>query len=376
MASQESQFTCETVPESEILTESEQDELSEIPTTSLDTTRDLRIAIKTALLFQVPWSKIRKELHVTNRQIQYANRHRATPQKNKTGAKPKLSTPRRKVLEDWLLESPSRRHIPWKQIPLRAPEFSDVSQYAIYTAMKTLGYQRRVAKRKGFSADPHVMYERLEFAQQAINWTRERLYLQIFSDEVWVKGGAYTVSFVTVKEDGSDRYLPENLQRKYSKLPAWMFWGTLIKGRKGPYVFFEKEWGNVNSEVYNTYALSLIEEYLTHDSGIFIQDNAPSHRSIETKINLLDRHIPWIPWPRYSPDLNLIEYVWNWIKNWIQAHYWEAVYDTSKLPLGQLKQIILEAWNAVPDSFIESLYNSWWDRCRAVIEANGGPTRY
>ena len=81
--SQESQFTCETLPESEIFTESELDELSEIPTTSLDTTRDQRIAIKTALLFKVPWSKIKKELHVTNRQIQYANRHRVTPQKKK-----------------------------------------------------------------------------------------------------------------------------------------------------------------------------------------------------------------------------------------------------------------------------------------------------
>ena len=54
MDSQESQFTCETLPESEIVPESELDELSEIPTTSLDTTRDQRIAIKTALLSKVP----------------------------------------------------------------------------------------------------------------------------------------------------------------------------------------------------------------------------------------------------------------------------------------------------------------------------------
>jgi hypothetical protein len=66
-------------PELEVMTESELDELSEIPTNSLHTTRDQRIAIKTALLFKVPWSKIREELHVTNRQIQYANRYRATP---------------------------------------------------------------------------------------------------------------------------------------------------------------------------------------------------------------------------------------------------------------------------------------------------------
>ena len=275
-SSQSSHTTCTTLPESEILTESELDE--DIPTTSIKTSRDQRLAIQTALRFKVPWSQIRKELNVTNRQIQYANRHRLTPQKQRCGKRPKLSTPRRRALEAWLLESPSRRHIPWKQIPLYAPEFSDVGEHAIYTAMRALGYQRRVAKRKGFSTDPEVMRERLDFARQAVYWTRERLYAQIFSDEVWAKGGAHTVSFVTVKEDGSDRYLPENLQRKYSKLPAWMFWGTLVSGRKGPFIFFEKEWGSVNSTSYNTHILSLVEEYCTQNPGlIFMQDNAPAH---------------------------------------------------------------------------------------------------
>jgi len=46
------------------------------------------------------------------------------------------------------------------------------------------------------------------------------VYNIMFSDEVWAMGGAHTGSFVTVKEDGSDRYLPEYLQHKYSKLPA------------------------------------------------------------------------------------------------------------------------------------------------------------
>ena len=65
MAFIESQLTCEALPVSEILTESKLED--EIPTTSFDTTRDLRIAIKTTLLFKLPWSKIRQQLHVTNR---------------------------------------------------------------------------------------------------------------------------------------------------------------------------------------------------------------------------------------------------------------------------------------------------------------------
>jgi transposase len=107
-----------------------------------------------------------------------------------------------------------------------------------------------------------------------------------------------------------------------------------------------------------------------------MQDNASCHRSKETQWNLQWRQIPSIKWPQYSPDLNLIEHVWNWIKNYIQEQYWQARYDVAKVPLEQLKAIIWEAWNAVPDSFIETLFSSWWRRCQAVIDTKGGPTKY
>jgi hypothetical protein len=168
MASQESNTTCETLPESEILTESELEDTR--PTTSNNTTRDQCIAIKTALLFKVPWKQIRQELYVTNRQIQYTNRYRATPQKKKrSGTKAVLSTPQKLALEAWLLDSPLRRHIPWKQIPLCTPEFKGFSEQVIQTAILSLGYCRCVTKRKGFSSDPIVIQKRLCFAQEAIN---------------------------------------------------------------------------------------------------------------------------------------------------------------------------------------------------------------
>jgi hypothetical protein len=51
---------------------------------------------------------------------------------------------------------------------------------------------------------------------------------------------------------------------------------------------------------------------------IFWQDNGLAHRSYETKLNLLLRQIPYIKVAPYSPDLNLIEHIRNWTKNWIQ----------------------------------------------------------
>ena len=47
-------------------------------------------------------------------------------------------------------------------------------------------------KRKGFSDDPAVMAERLAFAEVGITWLLHRVRQQIYSDEVWAHGGAYT----------------------------------------------------------------------------------------------------------------------------------------------------------------------------------------
>jgi hypothetical protein len=92
-------------------------------------------------------------------------------------------------------------------------------------------------EKKGYSEDPGVCQERLAFAREGIQWSKERLYQQMFTDEAWAMGGAHTTSYVTVKEDGSDRYWPQNVQHKYSKKPAWMFHGTIVGGRKDPGLF-------------------------------------------------------------------------------------------------------------------------------------------
>lgn len=86
---------------------------------------------------------------------------------------------------------------------------------------------------------------------KAVRWSREQVYNQIFSDEIRANGGAHTTLYVTVKDNGSDRYLESNVQHKYNKCPALMFHGTIYQGRKGPAVFWEKAWGSIDSAKYN-----------------------------------------------------------------------------------------------------------------------------
>ena len=48
---------------------------------------------------------------------------------------------------------------------------------------------------------------------------------------------------------------------------------------------------------------------------IFQQDNAPSHRANIIKSHLDHEGINILPWPQQSSDLNIIENVWQFMKN-------------------------------------------------------------
>ena len=167
---------------------------------SCETTRDIRLQVQAALRFKVPYAQITQTFGVTIDQIRYIKTHRATPQKTACGVKPALKTPQKQVLKQWLQESPSHRRVPYQYIPRYFPEIG-AGEQAFRTAINALGYTRRASKKKGFSTDPAVMARRLAFAQEAIQWSRERLYNQVFSDEVWVIGRVHITSHITVLTD-------------------------------------------------------------------------------------------------------------------------------------------------------------------------------
>jgi hypothetical protein len=64
--------------------------------------RDTRIQIQTALLFRIPYAQIKETLDVTDGQITYAKFHRTTPQKSKAGRHPKLHTPEKAILDNFI----------------------------------------------------------------------------------------------------------------------------------------------------------------------------------------------------------------------------------------------------------------------------------
>jgi transposase len=103
-----------------------------------------------------------------------------------------------------------------------------------------------------------------------------------------------------------------------------------------------------------------------------MQDGAPGHASKDTLRELQEHGIYPIPWPAFSPDLNPIKMVWNWMKDWIQERY----LDDYKLSYDALREVVRAAWDAVPERFLKGLIESMQARCQAVIDAEGGHTKY
>ena len=102
-----------------------------------------------------------------------------------------------------------------------------------------------------------------------------------------------------------------------------------------------------------------------------MQDGASGHSARLTIEDLQERGIRLVSWPPFSPDLNPIETVWDWMKDWIDAQY-----EGKKLSYPRLRNAVNEAWEAVPSDFLNRLIEDMPKRCKAVIRADGKHTPF
>jgi hypothetical protein len=111
----------------------------------------------------------------------------------------------------------------------------------------------------------------------------------------------------------------------------------------------------------------------SHPGLVFQQDNAGAHVAAATTLRFLYYGIHPIKWPPYSPDLNPIETVWDWLKDYIQA-----IGPSIHRSYRKLRAVILQAWEAIDNQRILELVSgaSMRARCQAVIDADGMNTKY
>lgn len=106
-----------------------------------------------------------------------------------------------------------------------------------------------------------------------------------------------------------------------------------------------------------------------HSKFKFYQDNDPKHKEHRVRMWILFNCGQVLDTPAQSPDLNPIENIWALLKkNVAKRHPKNRT---------ELKTIIQEEWTKIPNDYdMKNLIFSMKRRLQAVIDANGGHTKY
>ena len=117
--------------------------------------------------------------------------------------------------------------------------------------------------------------------------------------------------------------------------------------------------------------LGTLSDYgLTNNDVIFQQDNNPKHTSKLAQKFFDDNEIFVLPWAPQSPDMNVIEHVWDHLDKLIRK------WDPLPKNLDELWEALREEWENLDIAYIQNLYSSWPRRVAALVKAEGKYTKY
>ena len=175
----------------------------------------------------------------------------------------------------------------------------------------------------------------------------------------------------------NQRYADNNiLQTNSFRGPSIMIWGGItVNQLVGPVVFQNIGPGRGNGVTAQRYINQVLRpvvvpHFQQHRNLTLQQDNARPHTANVTRQFLQQQGIRVIQWPAVSPDMNPIEHLWDHIQrelNQIQPRPTTA---------RQLEQAVRQIWGNINIAEVNALLRSMPARCRAVVNANGGHTRY
>ena len=106
-----------------------------------------------------------------------------------------------------------------------------------------------------------------------------------------------------------------------------------------------------------------------HNCTVSMQDSAPCHRSKMMSEFLCQQQIKVLDWPRNSPDLNLIEKLWDILK--------DKVANKQLTSAKHLEEVIKESWvKDLTQEYCLTLVASMLRCLQTIIEAKDGHTKY
>ena len=148
-----------------------------------------------------------------------------------------------------------------------------------------------------------------------------------------------------------------------------MIWVGISLAGKTQLVFIN---GTLNAQRYRDEIMDPVVITYVQNLGagsILQDDNVRPHTAMIVQHHLQQRGTQRMLWPACSPDLNPIEQLWDQLGRAVRTRPTIAT-------MHDLRQIVVEEWNAIPQQRVQRLISSMRRRCEAVVAAFGGSTRY
>ncbi|GFY25793.1 transposable element Tc3 transposase [Trichonephila clavipes] len=152
------------------------------------------------------------------------------------------------------------------------------------------------------------------------------------------------------RERGSRNHPSNIIERNRYGGRGVLVWGGIMLGSRTDLHIFDA--GSVNG---TRYCNEILLPYVRPFRGamglqfLFMDDNAPCHRTVAAEQLLESEDIERMDWPARSPDLNTIEHVWDLLGRRLAARTLPPV------TIRELRLALQDEWAAMPQQLIDTL---------------------
>ena len=194
----------------------------------------------------------------------------------------------------------------------------------------------------------------------------------MFTDEVKIETSKHGMNWVR-RPPGTrydEQYIREVNRQGRCRI---MIWGAITANQMLDLVVVP---GRLNQHNYISDILDTVVKpfHDNHPNMVFQQDNHPAHTAKSVRRWFLNNGIRCLKWPAQSPDMNIIENMWNILK--------DEVGDLNHIGPRQteeLIQIVRDAWDRIRNNnpgLLARLYRSVKTRINTCIMKKGGHMKW
>ncbi|GFX58675.1 transposable element Tcb2 transposase [Trichonephila clavipes] len=173
------------------------------------------------------------------------------------------------------------------------------------------------------------------------------------------------------RERGSRNHPSNIIERDRYGGRGVLVWGGIMLGSRTDLHIFDT--GSVNG---TRYCNEILLPYVRLFRGamglqfLFMDDNAPCHRTVAAEQLLESEYIERMDWPARSPNLNPIEHVWDFLGRRLVARTLPPV------TIRELRLALQDEWAAMPQQLIDTLILSMGRRCETCLAVRGDHIPY